>query len=73
MKDFCKHIHTVNSSYSDLRKKYWDDVQELYKRKGTKVASNEEIIEWLRQRGWTNDELAKAHVPLTIVVRGFDK
>jgi len=72
MKDFCKHIYTGNASFSDLRKRYHDDVQELFKKKGTKVASNEEIIEWLRQKGWTTEELAKGHVPLTIVVRGFE-
>ena len=72
MIDFCKHIRTGNESYADLRKKYKEEVQELFKRKGTKVATNEEIQEWLRQRGWTTEELAKAHVPLTIVVRGFD-
>lgn len=71
MIDFCKHIHTGNSSYSDLRKKYWDDVQKLYKQKGTKVATIDEIMEWLRWLGWTNEELAKAHVPGTIVVKGF--
>lgn len=72
MKDFTRFIKVNNAGYSELRKRYWSDIQDLYKKKGTKVATTDEILVWLRQKGWTNEELAKAHVPGTIVIRGFE-
>lgn len=62
MKDFCKNIHTGNASYSELRRRFHEDLEKIYKKIGRKVIYEDDMITELRKLGWNDTDLAKAHL-----------
>jgi hypothetical protein len=62
MKDFCKNIFTGNISYSEARAKFHRDLETIYRKIGKRVITETDMITELRKMGWTDQELAKAHI-----------